>query len=124
MTITKSQIVDGLIRYVKSDVINKITDKPLKMIIAAAVSAIELNPALADTVLDNEMISSIIRRDGDWYDIDAAFDIIERTMSEYGEFPIVVPAIKFISPTEKTLSFGAGDVRRLREYIVGGAADV
>lgn len=120
MNITKNQIVTGVIQYAKKEVINKITDRPMKMIIAAAVSALELDPALADALLANDVISSILHKDGDEYDLDDAFKIIEKTMTEYGEFPVTIPAIKFISPEPKELKFTAADVRKLKDYIYGG----
>lgn len=123
MTITKQQIVNGVIQYVKNEVVNKITDRPLKMLIAAAVSALELNPDLADVIFKNEHIAGIMHRDGDQYDVEDVFKIIEKTMEEYGDFPVVIPAIKFLVQEPKEMTFTAGDIRKLKKYLLGGESD-
>lgn len=122
MNVTKQQIINGAVKYIKAEVIDKITDKPLKMTIAAGVSMIELNPNIADSIFENDVLSKVLHKNNDGtYDIDIICDIAEKTMNEYGDFPVKIPAIKFISPTEKELSFGSQDIKRLKEYIGGNA---
>lgn len=115
--VTKNQIINGVIKYAKTEIIDKITDKPLKMVLATGLSMLEVNPSIADPVFKNSFISGL-EKDGT-YDIDGICDIIEKTMMEYGDFQIIIPSIKFISPTEKELSFNAEDVKKLKKYIGG-----
>ena len=122
MTVTKSQIVNGVVNYAKSEILTKISDKPIKMMLAAGISALEANPAIADNVFRNEIFSAILNENDGAYDIDVAFEIVEKTMDEYGGFPITIPAVKFISPNEKQLTFSSGDVKKLKQYITGGEA--
>lgn len=119
MTVTKQQIINGVVKYAKNEIINKIIDKPLKMIIATCVSMMEVNPSVADVVFNNPMVSAILREKDGMYDIDGVIEIIEKTMNEYGDFPVKIPAIKFVSPSEKELTFAVSDVKKLREYIIG-----
>ena len=115
--VSKHQIINGVIKYVKNEVIDKITDRPLKMVLATGVSMLEANPSVADPVFKSGFISGL-EKDGA-YDIDGICEIIENTMKEYGDFPVVIPAIKFISPAEKELTFGIGDIQKLKKYIGG-----
>ena len=119
MKVTKQQIITGISKYVKSEVLNKIVDKPLKMIVATFVAMMETNPKILDSVFSNQIFSSMLYEEDGMYEIDELMEVVEDTMDEYGEFPIVFPAIKFISPNEKELSFGSSDVKKLRECIVG-----
>lgn len=121
MNVTKAQIINGVVKYAKAEIINKITDKPLKMLLATGVSMLEVNSSIADSIFENDFISKILSENGGMYDIDSAIDVIEKTMNEYGDFPVTIPAIKFISPVEKQLTFTVNDIRKLKEYIVGGA---
>ena len=82
---------------------------------------LEVNSSIADSIFDNDFISKILSENGGMCDIDSAIDVIEKTMNEYGDFPVTIPAIKFISPVEKQLTFTVNDIRKLKEYIVGGA---
>lgn len=119
MTVTKQQIINGVVKYAKNEIIDKIIDKPLKMIIATCVSMMEVNPAVVDVVFNNPMVRAILHENDGKYEIDDLIEIVEKTMNEYGDFPVKIPAIKFISPAEKELSFGANDIKKLKDYIVG-----
>lgn len=121
MNVTKQQIAQGVSNYVKTEIIDKISDKPFKIILAIGISAIEKNPELLDEFLDNSLVSSLLKKSDDGtYDINEMLDIIETAVGDYGSFPVTVPPIKFISPDEKELDFTANDVRKLRTYIMGG----
>lgn len=120
MNVTKQQIVNGTMRYINEEVINKITDKPLKIALAVGISIIDKKPEIINTFFDNDRISKILnKKDDGTYDIGEITDMIENTLTQYGDFPVTIPAIKFISPMEKILNFSAFDIRRLREYIEG-----
>ena len=115
--VTKQQIINGVIQYVRNEVIDKITDRPLKMLLATGVSILEVNPSIADPIFSNSFVSGL-EKDGS-YDLDGICKILEKTMKTYGDFPVIIPAIKFISPAEKELTFGIGDIQKLKKYIGG-----
>lgn len=115
MEVTKGQIINGAVRFMKSDVIAKIPDKPFRMALSAMVNLIEVKPEVADFIFDNPLLQS----ESGMYDLDLLEQVITKTIDEYGDFPITIPAIKFISPTEKELRFTSDDVRRLKSYIEG-----
>lgn len=122
MNVTKQQIVNGIVKYAKDEVIAKIPDKPFKMAVAIAISMFESNTEFASKIFENDIVSAILgKKDDDTYDIDKIGDALEKTLNEYGDFPVTIPAIKFISPTEKTLNFSSRDIRALKDYITGGA---
>lgn len=120
MNVTKQQIVNGATRYINEEVINKITDKPLKIALAVSVSMIDRKPEIINAFFEDDRISKILnKKDDGTYDIGEITEVIEKTLAQYGDFPVKIPAIKFISPTEKELSFSTSDIRKLREYIEG-----
>ena len=120
MIVSKQDIVKGITKYAKTEVIGKIPDKALKMIIATAVSALEINPDAIDAALTHPLISAVVCEEENGYNLDQAFKIIEKTLTDYGEFPVKIPPIRFISPEEKELTFTLVDIRKLEEYISGG----
>lgn len=120
MNVTKQQIVNGATRYINEEVINKITDRPLKIALAVGVSMIDRKPEIINAFFDDDRVAKIFnKRDDGTYDIGEITEAIEKTLAQYGDFPVTIPTIKFISPTEKTLNFSTSDIRRLREYIEG-----
>lgn len=123
MNVTKEQIVNGITKYIKDEVIEKITDKPFKIAMAVAVSMLENNAEIANKLFENELALAILgKNDDDTFDIEKITEALEKALSEYGDFPITIPAIKFISPTEKTLNFSSRDIKALKNYITGGIA--
>lgn len=115
MEVSKGQLLSGAIRFIKSDVIAKIPDKPFRMTLSAMVNLAEVKPEVADAIFEHPMLKS----SNGMYDIDLLEQIAVRTIDEYGDFPITIPPIKFISPTEKELRFTSEDVRKLKQYIEG-----
>ena len=113
MEVSRGQLVSGATKFAKNEVINKVTDKNFKMVMSMLVNLLEVKPELVD-----EFLKPMANENG-MYDIDLLEMVLCKTMDEYGDFPIVVPAIKFISPTEKELRFNSDDVRKLRNYIMG-----
>ena len=120
MTATKNQIIKGVVDYANAEIITKISDKPLKIILAMFVSAIEVNHSISERIFNNEICSAILYETDGAYDIDAAFEIAEKAMNEYGDFSITIPAIKFVSPDEKQLTFSINDIKKLKQYIIKG----
>lgn len=114
MNVTKNQIINGVVRYAKTEIVNNITDKPVKMMFAAAVKALELAPTMADKIFNKPMVSAILQEENGKYNLDNAYQILTETMTEYGDFPITLPIIK------APLIFNKTDIAKLKNYIEEG----
>lgn len=121
MQVTKQQIVSGIIKYSRCEMIPKIADKTFRIILSAATSMIEINPDIITRYLDDPTISLMLMESEGTYDIDVISGVLEKTLEEYGTFPIKIPGIKFISPEEKELNFSVADIKTLKNYIAGGS---
>lgn len=118
---SKNQIVNGLIKYVELEVISKVEDKALQIVLAIGITALRRNQDLIDAVLKNPFINYLVKEtDEGKYDLDEVFDIIGETLKTYGKLPVTIPAIKFISPTEKTLKFSTEDIAKLKSFMEEG----
>lgn len=113
MEVSRGQLVSGAVRFAKNEIINKVTDRNFKMVMSMLVNLIEVKPEIAE-----EYLKPMANENG-MYDIDLLETVLCRTLDEYGDFPIIIPAIKFISPAEKELRFSSGDVRKLKDYVMG-----
>ena len=112
---SKNQIVNGLVKYVELEVISKIEDKALQIILGIGVVALKRNQDMIDAILKNPIIGYLVKENEDGkYDLDELFDIINETLKTYGKLPVTIPAIKFISPVEKTLKFSTDDINKLK----------
>lgn len=115
MEVSKGQLINGVIKYIKNDVLKKIPDKPFRMTLSAAVNLMEAKPEVADIIFEHPILKG---NDG-MFDIDLLEQVILKTIEEYGDFPVTIPPVRFISPTEKELRFTAEDVKKLKGYIEG-----
>lgn len=115
--ITKQQIIKGISEYVKNEILVKIDDQVTRLTIGGFVVALEVNPDLLDILFSNPLVSSLITKNGDQYELDKAFEVVTKTLDRYGSLPITIPPIKYLSPAEKKLSFSSDDIQKLKAYI-------
>ena len=119
MRITRNQIVHGVAGYIKDEIIPKM-ERPMQIVAAIAVNSAVNNDRLMDSLFDNEMISSLLGDDGTGaYDISGLITAVHDAMDAYGNFPVRIPSIPFISPSEITLTITAEDIRAMQRRIEG-----
>ena len=121
MRVEKQTLVEGFISYVENEVIPNISDdKALQVILSVGVNTLRGNSKLTDSVLDNSIVSCLVHKDDEGtYEINDLFTAIDASISKYGYFPITIPAIKFLSPTEKVFKFNQHDFKKLKSYMEG-----
>ena len=112
--VTREQIISGIEKFVVNDVISKVQDKALQIIIDTTLAVLKRRPELIDKYINNSLFKT-----DKGYDIDMMVELIKSSLNKLGAFPVVFPAIPFISPTEKILSFSADDIDTLASYIKG-----
>lgn len=119
MRVTKSQIVHGVIDYIQSDILPQmIGARSMQIIVSIGANAITTNHKLVDSVFDNSMVRTLLDDDGSGtYDLSGLVDAMTKSIRQYGNFPVKVPAIPLISPTEFTLSLTAEDIDSMRRKI-------
>jgi len=123
MRVTKSQIVNGLTRYIQQEILPKMDDdRALKILFSVGVNAIKANDKLIDKYLQNDIIRALIDDDGSGnYDVERLMDWIKESVEEYGAFPVTVPPIPLISPKEITLRLSAPDIIAIQRHIENAA---
>ncbi len=122
MRVDKNRLITGIATFVETEVIGKMTDdRAAQIVLSVAVKAIRANPNIADKFIGNDIVRMILgyeERDGkESFDIDSMADMISESVRKYSYFPVVLPAVPFVSPREKELKFGPDDVDRLKRYI-------
>lgn len=115
--VTKKELLTGVVKFVKNEVIPHISDRGLKMVLSAALYAVDAKPDIADAFFTNPLVAAILQADDGKYDTDLVFEVIDKLVGEYGGIPVTIPPIKFITATEHTLTFYGGDVAKLKEYV-------
>lgn len=118
MTVTKKQIVNGLVKFIEEDLMADIGDRNTKFVLAMAKDSLKENPAFVDIFLQSPMVSSlIVEQDGE-YDLTHFSSILESVLSEYQSLPVTIPKIPLFAPTEKTVKVTGEDIDKLMKYMI------
>ena len=121
--VTKKELLTGVIRYVKNEVIPHVSDRGLKMVLSAVLYAVDAKPDILDPFLNNTIVSAILQSENRlMYDTTVIFDVLGNLAKEYGGIPIVIPPVKFITTTETMLTFKEGDIEELKKYVEKSSA--
>jgi len=116
--VTKKELLTGVVKFVKNEVIPHIGDRSLKMVVSAGLYAVDAKPDIVDSFFSNPLVATILQVEDGKYDTELVFKVLDDLVAEYGGIPITIPPIKFITATENTLTFRSGDVDRLKEYVL------
>lgn len=116
--VTKKELLTGVILFIKNEVIPNISDKALKMVLSAALYAIDAKPAIIDPFVNNAVVSAILQGNDGSYDVDTTINILKKLVADYGGIPVTIPPIKFITSSETILTFYENDLTRLKGYIM------
>ena len=117
--VTKKKLLTAIIKFVKNEVIPHISEKPLKMVLSAAIYTVDSKPDIIDPFLSNPIVSAILQGENGMYDVDTTISILKKLVNEYGGIPVTIPPIKFVTGAETTLTFYEADISRLKNYITG-----
>lgn len=117
MLVTKEQLIDGVIKFINTDLIPQVGDRNTKFVLAMAKDSLKEDSDLADDFLQSPMVASLIKKSNGEYDISHFSSILKNVLTEYNSFPVTIPKIPLFSPTEKVLKITAEDVDKLLKYI-------
>lgn len=118
MKVTKDNLVKGLIKFINDDLIPQVGDRNKKFVLAMAKDSLRQNENLIDEFMQNPMVSTLVVKDGDEYDVTLLLTILKNTLTEYESLSVAIPRIPIFSPTEKLLKITVEDIEKLIKYIV------
>ena len=116
--ITKKELLTAIIKFIKNEIIPHVSEKPLKIVLSAALYTVDSRPDIIDPVLNNSVVSAILQGENGEYDTSLIFAVLDSLVKEYGGIPVTIPRIKLVTSTETTLTFYSGDVEKLKEYVM------
>ena len=118
MKVTKEQIINGVVSFAETEVIPQVDDKATQILAAIFVRYVKANTKLVDTLFENQMVKTLLEADENgMYETDGIFQIVSESIRQYGPFPVEIPPIPFISPTEKSLRFNESDISEIKRRI-------
>ena len=118
MRVTKQQIVNGIVSYIESEVLPQVDDRSVKILASIAIKSIQSNSKMQDMIFANLVVKTLLIEDeSGTYEIDELFRVVSESIDQYGSFPVEIPPIPLISPSQKTLSFNGQDIAEMKRRI-------
>lgn len=120
MRVTRSQIIHGVTEYIQNDILPKMGNgRAMQIIISVGANAVAANNKLADAIFEHQMLRAVLDDDGSGtYEIDGLMDAMSKSIKQYGNFPVQIPAIPLLSPDGLTLHLSADDIAEMRARII------
>lgn len=119
--IKSEQLVKGFIKYLNTEILPCVEDTFTKLVLRTftitAESNAEAYTKLVESLTANPFIADLLKVDNGAFEIEGLIDSVRQAVNECGEITVKIPPVKFISPEEKTLSFNAADISKLKQYL-------
>lgn len=115
--VSRKLIVNAVSKFITTDLIQGIDDMQVKFALSLVKQNLIDNPSVIDNIFENTFISSVIHEENGMYDIDDFVMILKKVLSEYDSYPITIPKIPLILPSEKTIRIEINDIDKIMSYI-------
>ena len=119
--IKSEQLIKGVIKYLNTEILPCIEDSFTKLVLRTFTITAESNSSAyiksLESLLKTPFVAEFLKVENDTFEIESLVDAIRQAVNECGELVVKIPPIKFISPEEKTLSFNAADISKLKQYL-------
>ena len=118
-------LVLGIGEYINSYVIPNVDDTFLKITLKTyAVSSsmkAEAYEKVIQELLNNSFIHDFLSVEDEYFDIELLIDSLQTAIDECGDLKLTFPAIRFISPQEKVITFKSRDLADLKQVLINVA---
>lgn len=126
--INVEQLLSGAMKYLTAEVIPAVEDTFTKFALKTLTLTTANNaPAYIkslEQMINKPFISDLLEVEDGSFEIEKIIDAVRQAVNECGELTIKIPPVKFISPEEKTLRFGANDISSLKQYLTNAISEV
>lgn len=116
MMYTKRQIADALNKFIQTDLIDSGIDSHSRFSLCMAKKALRENPDLLDHFFNSPIVASVVKEEGDMYDLDVLIKTIKGVFAD-DSYSIVLPKIPMFAPKDCIIKIDASDVDKIISYI-------
>lgn len=113
---TKKQIADGLAKFIQNDLIDSGIDSHSRFSLCMAKKALRENPDLLDHFFDSPIVASVVKTEGDEYDLDILVKTIKGVLTD-DSYSIILPKIPMFAPKDCIIKINAADIDKIISYI-------
>ena len=113
---TKKQIADGLVKFIQNDLIDSGIDSHSRFSLCMAKKALRENPNLLDHFFESPIVASVVKTDGEEYDLDMLIKTIKGVFAD-DSYSIVLPKIPMFAPKDCIIKIDANDIDKIISYM-------
>ena len=116
MMYTKRQIADALSKFIQTDLIDSGIDSHSRFSLCMAKKALRENPDLLDHFFKSPIVASVVKEEGDMYDVDVLIKTIKGVFAD-DSYSIILPKIPMFAPKDCIIKIDSADVDKIVSYI-------
>ena len=113
---TKKQIADALAKFIQMDLVESGIDSHSRFSLCMAKKALRENPDLLDHFFDSPIVASVIKEEGDMYDLDVLIKTIKGVFAD-DSYSITLPKIPMFAPKDCIIKIDSADIDKIVSYI-------
>ena len=116
MMYSKKQIADALAKFIQTDLIDSGIDSHSRFSLCMAKKALRENPDLLDHFFNSPIVASVVKEEGDMYDLDVLIKTIKGVFADES-YSIILPKIPMFAPKDCIIKIDANDIDKIVSYI-------
>lgn len=122
--VTKKEIADCIYKFITNDLMNEIGNRHTRFALCMAKKALHDNPDIIDSFFESPLVASVVKKDGDSYNVEALAKIMKNIFAEYESYSITIPKIPIFSPHESVIEITSEDLDKMLSYLHSEAGAV
>lgn len=116
MMYSKKQIADALVKFINTDLMDSEIDTHSRFSLCMAKKAIKENPDILDKFFESPIVASIIKVEGDEYDLDALVRTMKSVFADK-QYSILLPKVPLFAPKDRYLNVTVEDIDKIVSYL-------
>lgn len=125
--INSEQLLTGFIKYLAAEIIPCVEDTFTKLALKTFTITTQKNADAylnaLDDFIEKPFVNDFLKVEDGCFEVEELIDAARQAVNECGELTVKIPPVRFISPQEKTLSFNAADISKLKQYLTNAMSE-
>ena len=115
--VTKKEIAESVCKFITNELMAEIDNRHTKFALSMAKKSLRENPEILDCFFDSPLVASVVKKDGDSYNVETLAKIMKNILAEYESYSITIPKIPIFSPHESVIEITSADLDKMLSYL-------
>jgi len=115
--VTKHDIINGVIRFIETDMAKASGATTSKLIVLLAKNVLKKNEDVVDSFLENPIAKTLLIEKDGMYDLSTLMSVLKDTANEMGCISLSIPKVPFLLPEGDEIRLSVADINTINDYI-------